>query len=66
MSDIPSFKLYLLLVYQRWKDEEERPEVLAEKHKRGEAARLIRAKRKSKSIKPTKASSKNQGALYEN
>lgn len=54
--------LYKLKTFrQRWKDEEERLEVLAEKHKRGEAARLIRAKRKSKSIKPTKASSKNQG-----
>ncbi|KAK4346514.1 hypothetical protein RND71_032853 [Anisodus tanguticus] len=47
--------------FTRWKDEEERLEVLAEKHKRGEAARSIRATRKSKSIKPTKASSKNRG-----
>lgn len=54
--------LYKLKTFrQRWKDEEERLEVLAEKHKRGEAARSIRATRKSKSIKPTKASSKNKG-----
>ncbi|XP_060192023.1 zinc finger CCCH domain-containing protein 62 isoform X4 [Lycium barbarum] len=53
--------LYKLKTFrQRWKNEKERLEVLAEKHKRGEAARLIRAKRKSRSIKPTKASSKNQ------
>ncbi|MCD9641491.1 hypothetical protein HAX54_027703 [Datura stramonium] len=54
--------LYKLKTFrQRWKDEEERLEVLAEKHKRGEAARSIRAARKSKSIKLTKASSKNKG-----
>ncbi|KAJ8546141.1 hypothetical protein K7X08_018724 [Anisodus acutangulus] len=54
--------LYKLRTFrQRWKDEEERLEVLAEKHKRGEAARSIRATRKSKSIKPTEASSKNRG-----
>ncbi|XP_055805138.1 zinc finger CCCH domain-containing protein 62 isoform X2 [Solanum dulcamara] len=54
--------LYKLKTFrQRWKDEEERLEVLAEKHKRGEEARFIRATRKSKSIKPTKASSKNKG-----
>ncbi|CAN4079631.1 unnamed protein product [Withania somnifera] len=54
--------LYKLNTFrQRWKDEKERLEVLAEKHKRGEAARFIRAKRKSKLIKPTKASSKNKG-----
>lgn len=46
---------------QRWRDEEERLEVLGEKHKRGDAARFIRATRKSKSTKPTKASSKNKG-----
>ncbi|CAN4082871.1 unnamed protein product [Withania somnifera] len=54
--------LYKLKTFrQRWKDEEERLEVLAEKHKRGEAARFIRAAKKSKSIKPTKASLKNKG-----
>ncbi|XP_070024256.1 zinc finger CCCH domain-containing protein 62-like isoform X2 [Nicotiana sylvestris] len=54
--------LYKLKTFrQRWKNEKERLEVLAEKHKRGEAARFIRATRKSKSIKPTKASSKNKG-----
>ncbi|PHT56927.1 hypothetical protein CQW23_05413 [Capsicum baccatum] len=46
--------------FTRWKDEDERLEVLAEKHKRGDAARSIRATRKSKSIKPTKVSSKNK------
>ncbi|XP_009611548.1 zinc finger CCCH domain-containing protein 62-like isoform X2 [Nicotiana tomentosiformis] len=54
--------LYKLKTFrQRWKNEKERLEVLAEKHKRGEAARFIRATRKSKSIKPTKVSSKNKG-----
>ncbi|MCD7459139.1 hypothetical protein HAX54_040208 [Datura stramonium] len=47
--------LYKLKTFrQRWKDEEERLEVLAEKHKRGETARSIRAARKSKSIKRQK------------
>ncbi|KAM3363546.1 zinc finger CCCH domain-containing protein 62 [Capsicum galapagoense] len=54
--------LYKLKTFrQRWKDEDERLEILAEKHKRGDAARSIRATRKSKSIKPTKVSSKNKG-----
>ncbi|KAH0700509.1 hypothetical protein KY285_014755 [Solanum tuberosum] len=54
--------LYKLNTFrQKWKDEEERLEVLAEKHKRGDAARFIRATRISKSTKPTKASSKNKG-----
>ncbi|KAL3378476.1 hypothetical protein AABB24_004408 [Solanum stoloniferum] len=54
--------LYKLNTFrQKWKDEEERLEVLAEKHKRGDAARFIRATRKSKSTKPTKASSTNKG-----
>ncbi|XP_019235559.1 PREDICTED: zinc finger CCCH domain-containing protein 62-like isoform X2 [Nicotiana attenuata] len=58
--------LYKLKTFrQRWKNEKKRLEVLAEKHKRGEAARFIRATRKSKSIKSTKASSKNKGNTHQ-
>ncbi|XP_058187458.1 zinc finger CCCH domain-containing protein 62-like isoform X2 [Rhododendron vialii] len=47
--------LYKLKTFrQRWKNETERHKVLAEKHKRGAAARLVRAKMKTK-----KACSKN-------
>ncbi|XP_058187460.1 zinc finger CCCH domain-containing protein 62-like isoform X4 [Rhododendron vialii] len=51
--------LYKLKTFrQRWKNETERHKVLAEKHKRGAAARLVRAKMKTK-----KACSKNGGVL---
>ncbi|KDP31900.1 hypothetical protein JCGZ_12361 [Jatropha curcas] len=41
--------LYKLKTFrQRWNDEVERIEVLAEKHRRGRAARLVRAMKKSK------------------
>ncbi|XP_050204639.1 zinc finger CCCH domain-containing protein 62 isoform X2 [Mercurialis annua] len=41
--------LYRLKTFrQRWNNEAERQEVLAEKHKRGTAARLVRAMKKSK------------------
>ncbi|KAI8535234.1 hypothetical protein RHMOL_Rhmol10G0158300 [Rhododendron molle] len=51
--------LYKLKTFrQRWKNETERHKVLAEKHKRGAAARLVRAKMKTK-----KSCSKNGGVL---
>ncbi|KAL6551707.1 hypothetical protein OROGR_007861 [Orobanche gracilis] len=41
---------------QRWENEKERLEVLAEKHKRGAAARTIRAMRNAKAVTKTKNS----------
>ncbi|KAL7141347.1 hypothetical protein ABFS83_08G047300 [Erythranthe nasuta] len=47
---------------QRWKNEEERLEVLSEKHKRGAAARTVRDTRKKKSVSNTDKSSTYKGA----
>ncbi|GER30858.1 SAP domain-containing protein [Striga asiatica] len=46
---------------QRWKNEKERLRVLAEKHKRGAAARTIRAMRNAKAVVKTKNSSSQKG-----
>ncbi|KAL6572921.1 hypothetical protein OROHE_002397 [Orobanche hederae] len=49
--------LYKMKTYrQRWENEKERLEVLAEKHKRGAAARTIRAMRNAKAVMKTKNS----------
>ncbi|RVW57179.1 Zinc finger CCCH domain-containing protein 62 [Vitis vinifera] len=53
--------LYKLKTFrQRWKNEAERLQVLAEKHKRGAAARLVRSKKKAK-----KKLSSNGGEGYQ-
>ncbi|KAL0350633.1 UNVERIFIED_CONTAM: Zinc finger CCCH domain-containing protein 62 [Sesamum radiatum] len=55
--------LYKLKTFrQRWKNEKERLEVLAEKHKRGAAARNIRAMRKAKAVMNTDKSITCKGA----
>ncbi|KAL0343651.1 UNVERIFIED_CONTAM: Zinc finger CCCH domain-containing protein 62 [Sesamum angustifolium] len=55
--------LYKLKTFrQRWKNEKERMEVLAEKHKRGAAARNIRAMRKAKAVMNTDKSITRKGA----
>ncbi|KAL0288137.1 UNVERIFIED_CONTAM: Zinc finger CCCH domain-containing protein 62 [Sesamum calycinum] len=55
--------LYKLKTFrQRWKNEKERLEVLAEKHKRGAAARNIRAMRKAKAVMNTDKSITRKGA----
>ncbi|CAA0840934.1 SAP domain-containing protein [Striga hermonthica] len=46
---------------QRWKNEKERLRVLAEKHKRGAAARTVRAMRNAKAVVKTKNSSSHKG-----
>lgn len=40
----------MLLMYQLWKNEKERLEVLSEKHRRGDAARAVRAMRRTKAV----------------
>ncbi|KAL9158121.1 hypothetical protein ABFS82_08G047500 [Erythranthe guttata] len=47
---------------QRWKNEEERLEVLSEKHKRGAAARTVRDTRKKKAVSNKDKSSAYKGA----
>ncbi|KAK4416223.1 Zinc finger CCCH domain-containing protein 62 [Sesamum alatum] len=55
--------LYKLKTFrQRWKNEKGRLEVLAEKHKRGAAARTIRAMRKAKAEMNTDKSIRHKGA----
>ncbi|KAI3452047.1 hypothetical protein Pfo_008712 [Paulownia fortunei] len=55
--------LYKLKTYrQRWENEKERFEVLAEKHKRGAAARTTRAMRKTKVVTKTSKSLTYTGA----
>ncbi|KAL0377740.1 UNVERIFIED_CONTAM: Zinc finger CCCH domain-containing protein 62 [Sesamum radiatum] len=51
---------------QRWKNEKERLEVLAEKHKRGAAARNIRAMRKAKAVINTYKSITHKGSKNSN
>ncbi|XP_022854877.1 zinc finger CCCH domain-containing protein 62-like isoform X1 [Olea europaea var. sylvestris] len=54
--------LYKLRTFkQRWNNEKERLNVLAEKHKRGAAARSLRAMRKAKAEKKTNKSCTNIG-----
>lgn len=40
----------MLLLYQVWKNENERLEVLCEKHRRGDAARAVRATRRTRAV----------------
>ncbi|VFQ92056.1 unnamed protein product [Cuscuta campestris] len=54
--------LYKLKVFrQRWKNEKERLRVLAEKHQRGAAARLVRETRKMRSMKRKQAFTDKKG-----
>lgn len=40
----------MLLIHQPWKNEKERVKVLSEKHRRGDAARAVRATRRNKAV----------------
>lgn len=51
-------------MYQLWKNEKDRLEVLSEKHRRGAAARTIRAMRKTKAVTKTNKSLTYKGNLY--
>ncbi|EOX91349.1 SAP domain-containing protein, putative isoform 1 [Theobroma cacao] len=57
--------LYKLKAYrQRWSDEAERRNVLAEKHRRGKAARLVKAMKKSKKKWTKDVGTKHQKHLH--
>lgn len=68
-SSLMSLSLIFLASWccQVWKNEKERTEVLAEKHRRGNAARIVRATRREKSVmrknKPSPSAFKGKQAV---